>query len=58
MGTVGNYPQVIIVKTDLMNVPRKENLAQSGFDGPWIHPTPAVYDPESWFWKNPAQHNV
>ena len=33
-----------------------EDLALSGFVGPWIHPTPAVYDPETWYWDNPAAH--
>ena len=32
------------------------HLALSGFVGPWIHPTPAVYDPETWYWDNPAAH--
>ncbi|HEX3813435.1 MAG TPA: ABC transporter substrate-binding protein [Mycobacteriales bacterium] len=58
MGSVANYPQVSVVKTGLKNVPRKENLAQGGFVNPWIHPTPAVYDPETWFWDKPEQHNV
>ena len=31
MGSVANYPQVIVVKTDLRNVPRKENLALGGW---------------------------
>ena len=30
MGSVANYPQVMVIKTDLKNVPRKENLAQGG----------------------------
>ncbi|HEY2172665.1 MAG TPA: ABC transporter substrate-binding protein, partial [Mycobacteriales bacterium] len=57
-GTVGNYPQVVVAKTDLRNIPRKENLAQGGFVNPWVHPTPAVYDPECWFWDNPTQHTT
>ena len=28
-----------------MNVPKKDDLALGGFTDPWIHPTPAVYDP-------------
>ena len=56
MGSVANYPQVIVIKTDLRNVPRKEDLAQGGVAEPWIHPTPAVYDPEAYFWDNPDQH--
>jgi peptide/nickel transport system substrate-binding protein len=56
MGSVANYPQVMVIKTDLKNVPRKENLAQGGMVNPWIHPTPAVYDPECYFWDNPDDH--
>lgn len=56
-GTVANYPRIIIVKKGLMNVPQKEDLAQGGFVNPWIHPTPAVYDPETWFWDNPEAHS-
>ncbi|SDE43180.1 ABC transporter substrate-binding protein [Auraticoccus monumenti] len=58
IGSVANYPQVIVVKTDLKNVPRTENLAQGGMVNPWIHPTPAVYDPECYFWDNPDQHTT
>ena len=58
MGSVSNYPQVSVLKTGLKNVPRKQNLAQGGFVNPWIHPTPAVYDPETWFWDKPDQHNA
>jgi peptide/nickel transport system substrate-binding protein len=57
MGSVANYPQVMVVKTDLRNVPRKENLMQGGMVNPWIHPTPAVYDPECYYWENPDQHS-
>jgi peptide/nickel transport system substrate-binding protein len=57
-GTVSNYPQIIVKKKDLQNVPTKENLALGGFVNPWIHPTPAVYDIESYFWSNPDQHNT
>ena len=34
----------------------KENLALGGFAAPWIHPSPAVYDPETWYWQNPESH--
>ncbi len=57
-GTVANYPQVLVAKTDLRNIPRKENLTQGGFVNPWIHPTPAVYDPEVFFWDNPSAHTT
>ncbi|QDP98430.1 ABC transporter substrate-binding protein [Microlunatus elymi] len=51
MGCVANYPQVIVAKKDLGNIPRKENLATGGLVNPWGHPTPAVYDPECYYWK-------
>ncbi|HEU4547033.1 MAG TPA: ABC transporter substrate-binding protein, partial [Microlunatus sp.] len=54
MGCVANYPQVIVAKTDLRNIPRKENLATGGLVNPWGHPTPAVYDPECFYWENPS----
>jgi peptide/nickel transport system substrate-binding protein len=56
-GTVSNAPMVMLAHEELRNVPRKENLAQGGFVAPWIHPTPAVYDPETAFWDNPDQHS-
>lgn len=49
-GTVANYPRVVLAHRDLRNVPERESLAQHGFVNPWIHPTPAVYDPETFFW--------
>jgi peptide/nickel transport system substrate-binding protein len=58
MGSVANFPQVIVAKTELRNVPRKENLAQGGFVNPWNHPTPAVYDPETFFWADPSKHQA
>ncbi len=57
-GTVANPPQVIVKKTDLKNVPAKENLALGGFVNPWIHPTPAVYDTATYYWDNPDQHKL
>ena len=56
MGTVANYPRIILVKEGLLNVPKREDLALGGFVNPWIHPTPAVYDPEAWYWDNPDAH--
>ncbi len=58
-GTVANYPQLIMPKQDLKNVPTRQDLlkyAQGGFTNPWIHPTPAVYDPETFYYENPDQH--
>lgn len=58
MGSVANFPNVTVVKSDLRNMPRKENLAQGGLMNPWGHPTPAVYDPETFYWQNPSQHTA
>jgi peptide/nickel transport system substrate-binding protein len=58
MGVVANTPRVILAKKGLQNVPRKENLALGGFCNPWIHPTPAIYDVETYCWDNPDQHAV
>jgi peptide/nickel transport system substrate-binding protein len=56
MGVVANYPRIILVSTDLRNVPQKEELATGGFVNPWIIPFPAVLDPESWYFDNPEAH--
>ncbi|HVX47111.1 MAG TPA: ABC transporter substrate-binding protein [Mycobacteriales bacterium] len=56
IGPTANYPQVITHHKDLMNVPNTKNLAQHGFVNPWVVPSPAVYDPECWFWSNPGDH--
>ncbi|HEU5314837.1 MAG TPA: ABC transporter substrate-binding protein [Chloroflexota bacterium] len=55
-GSVANPPRVVLVKKGLLNVPARTDLALGGFVNPWIHPTPAVYDPETWYWDNPAAH--
>ncbi|HVX45441.1 MAG TPA: ABC transporter substrate-binding protein [Mycobacteriales bacterium] len=52
MGTIANFPNVIVAKTDLGNVPKKENLALGGLTNPWQMVSPGVYDPETWFWKS------
>ena len=55
-GTAANPPRIFLVRKGIRNVPKKEDLALGGFVNPWIHPTPAVYDPETWHWDNPEQH--
>jgi peptide/nickel transport system substrate-binding protein len=55
-GSVANPPRIVLVKKGLLNAPKREDLALGGFVNPWIHPTPAVYDPETWYWDNPAAH--
>ena len=57
-GTVSNYPQPIIVKNGLHNVPTKEQLYLGGFVNPTTHPVPAVYDPEAFFWDDPSEHTL
>jgi len=58
LGVVANWPRVELVKNGLKNVPRREDLTLHGWVNPWIHPTPAVYDPETWYWENPEQHQM
>ncbi len=57
-GTVANAPAVEVVKNGLKNVPTRDNLALGGMTNPWGHPTPAVYDPESFFWDAPEDHQL
>ncbi len=56
MGTVANYPQVTLHKQELRNVPTHAQLALGGMVNTWAHPTPAVYDPEAYFWSDPDAH--
>jgi peptide/nickel transport system substrate-binding protein len=55
-GSVANEPRVVFFKSDLRNVPLRENLTLGGVTEPWGHPTPAVYDPECFYWENPSKH--
>jgi peptide/nickel transport system substrate-binding protein len=57
MGVVANYPRIVLVHEDMRNVPRQEELVLNGFVNTWIHPTPAVYDPEAYYWENPEEHS-
>lgn len=57
MGVVANFPRVVLAHEDLRNVPRRDNLRLNGFCGPWSHPNPAVYDPETWYWTKPDEHS-
>ncbi|GAB3415002.1 ABC transporter substrate-binding protein [Flindersiella endophytica] len=56
LGVVSNTPRIVLAHKDLRNVPRKANLALGGWTNPWFLPSPAAYDPESFFWNNPADH--
>ncbi|MEQ4205093.1 ABC transporter substrate-binding protein [Actinopolymorpha sp. B17G11] len=55
-GVVANYPRIVLVRDGLKNVPTRENLALGGWVNPWILPSPAVYDPETYFWEKPDEH--
>ncbi len=57
MGAVANTPIIVLVRKGLMNVPRREQLRLNGFSNPWTHPTPAVYDPEAYYWDDPQAHS-
>ena len=48
IGTVANYPRIIIKSKKLTNVPTKEQLKLGGFVNPWIIPYPAVTNTETW----------
>jgi len=58
-GTINNPPRIILVHKGLLNVPTREDLLKDGLGGfvnPWIIPSPATYDPETWFWDDPTAH--
>jgi len=55
-GTVANPPRPVIKKKKLMNFPARDQLFLGGFMNPWIHPTPAVYDIEAFYWDDPENH--
>ncbi len=57
MGTIANYPQIILVRQGLRNVPRRDQLPLHGYTNPWIIPEPATYDPEGYYWDDPAEHS-
>ncbi len=56
MGVVANWPRMVLVGRGLMNVPKREDLALGGWVNPWILPSPAVYDPETYYWDDPKAH--
>jgi peptide/nickel transport system substrate-binding protein len=57
LGSTANYQGVTTKNRDLANVPKAENLALGGDINDWEAPSPAMYDPECWFWTNPEQHS-
>jgi peptide/nickel transport system substrate-binding protein len=52
VGTVANWPRIIIASKNMENVPKKEQLKMGGFVNPWIIPYPAVTNMETWSFKN------
>ncbi len=61
IGVVANYPRIVLVRNGLKNVPTHDDLvkyAQGGFVNPWIIPSPAVYDIETYYWENPDQQQA
>ncbi len=51
IGTVANYPQPIIVSRKLTNIPTHDQLKLGGFVNPWILPSPALTNPETYSFK-------
>jgi len=51
LGTVANYPRLIIVGNRLENVPEHDELKTGGFVNPWSTPFPAMTYPETYFLK-------
>ena len=56
IGTVANEPLPIIISNDLINVPARDELALNGFICPWIIPSPAITNPETYAFVNPEEH--
>jgi peptide/nickel transport system substrate-binding protein len=56
IGTVANEPLPIIISNDLINVPARDELALNGFICPWIIPSPAITNMETYAFKNPEDH--
>jgi peptide/nickel transport system substrate-binding protein len=51
IGTVANYPRIIVKSTKMTNVPTRDQLKLGGFVNPWIIPYPAVTNTETWSFK-------
>ncbi len=48
IGTVGDFPRIIIKSKKLRNVPTHDQLKLGGFVNPWAVPSPAITNPETW----------
>ncbi len=55
-GTVTNYPQIEMAKTNLKNIPRQNQTYTGGFTNPWTIVPNGKYSPYAWFWEDPEQH--
>lgn len=51
IGTVANYPRIIIVGKTMYNVPTRDELAKGGMVNTWTVPSPAMYGPETFSFK-------
>lgn len=56
IGTVADEPTICIIGNDMVNVPAKSELALGGFVHPWIIPSPAITNTETYAFKNPEDH--
>lgn len=54
IGTVADYPHIVIVSNHLQNVPKKEQMALGGFIKPWILAYPAITNPETYSFSTAA----
>ena len=51
IGTVANYPKIVIVSNKMYNVPTRDELAKGGMLNTWTIPGPAMYGPETFSFK-------
>ncbi len=49
IGTVGNYPRVVVVSNRMRNVPEREDLPLGGWVNPYIVPYPAITNPAQYW---------
>ncbi len=56
VGSTGSYPAPHMYKTDLKNIPRRNQTWTGGFEGPWTIVPNGMYSPYAWFWDDPSQH--
>lgn len=54
LGTVADFPRIIITGNNLRNVPTRDQLRLGGFVNPWIVPYPAITNPETYYLSSSA----